>query len=102
MVRQAVHVRGIYGLAGSGVFEYPPEWELFDLDTDPHELRNVYDDPAYAQIREELKVKLYAAQAAVGDEPATNDQPAQDERASVLARFTGSSDRNPVVPAGRK
>jgi arylsulfatase A-like enzyme len=30
------------------------EWELFDLDVDPDELRSVHDDPAYAEIREEL------------------------------------------------
>ncbi|MER7243375.1 sulfatase [Kribbella sp. NPDC000426] len=91
-----------YGLPGSGFFEYPTEWELFDLETDPHELRNVYDDPGYAEIREQLKVKLYDAQAAVGDKPWTGEQPATDERFSVLARFTGSSGMNPVVPASGK
>jgi len=33
-------------------------WELYDLDRDPHETRNVYDDPAYAGIVKELKVEL--------------------------------------------
>ena len=46
-----------------------PEWELFDLDQDPYELNNVYDDPAYAQVVQELKHKLYRLQEAVGDEP---------------------------------
>jgi arylsulfatase A-like enzyme len=35
-------------------------WELFDLDEDPQELRSVYDDPAYASVREELKQRLAA------------------------------------------
>jgi arylsulfatase A-like enzyme len=34
------------------------EWELFDLETDPDELRSVYDDPAYAAVREELHAEL--------------------------------------------
>ena len=34
------------------------EWELFDLQTDPHELKSVYDDPAYAKVREEMAAEL--------------------------------------------
>jgi arylsulfatase A-like enzyme len=34
------------------------EWELYDLENDPDEMNNVYDDPAYASIREELHQKL--------------------------------------------
>ncbi len=34
------------------------EWELFDLQNDPDELRSVYDDPAYASVREQLKARL--------------------------------------------
>ncbi|MBM4086069.1 MAG: DUF4976 domain-containing protein, partial [Planctomycetes bacterium] len=34
------------------------EWELFDLAKDPHELRNVYADPAYASIVKELTAEL--------------------------------------------
>lgn len=34
------------------------EWELFDLQTDPHELKNVHADPAYAPVVAELKRKL--------------------------------------------
>ena len=36
----------------------PPEWELFDLEKDPHEMHNVYEDPAYAAIVGELKAEL--------------------------------------------
>jgi arylsulfatase A-like enzyme len=32
--------------------------ELFDLQKDPHELRSVYDDPAYAATREQLARQL--------------------------------------------
>jgi arylsulfatase A-like enzyme len=34
------------------------EWELFDLETDPEQLRSVYGDPSYAEIQRSLKVKL--------------------------------------------
>ena len=34
------------------------DWELFDLKTDPQELRNVYGDPARAQVVEDLKDEL--------------------------------------------
>jgi arylsulfatase A-like enzyme len=34
------------------------EWELFDLETDPDELRSVYDEPDYAEVRSELEVRL--------------------------------------------
>ena len=36
----------------------PPEWELFDLEKDPHEMHNVYAAPAYAGIVVELKAEL--------------------------------------------
>jgi len=46
-----------------------PEWELFDLEKDPYELNNVYDDPAYADVVEELKAGLCRLQQEAGDEP---------------------------------
>jgi arylsulfatase A-like enzyme len=36
------------------------EWELFDLDRDPEELRSVYADKSYAAIRKNLEQKLAA------------------------------------------
>ena len=45
----------------------PPEWELFDLEADPYELRNVYHDPAYGGVVEELKAELHRLRVEVGD-----------------------------------
>lgn len=33
-------------------------WELFDLEQDPHELHNVYDDPTYKEVLQTMKSKL--------------------------------------------
>ena len=33
-------------------------WEMYDLQTDPGEMRNVYDDPAYKDVRQDLHKKL--------------------------------------------
>ncbi len=33
-------------------------WELYDLEKDPHELNNVYGDPAYADTTRKLKAEL--------------------------------------------
>ena len=57
------------GLPGTGPFTYPPEWELYDLDLDPEELRNVAHDPAYRGVREELERAMWREQARLGDTP---------------------------------
>jgi len=44
-----------------------PEWELFDLDKDPYEMCNVYNDPNYAEKIEVLKKELYRLKAEVRD-----------------------------------
>ncbi len=46
-----------------------PEWELFDLERDPHELRNVYHEPEYADVVRELRGELRRQQERVGDAP---------------------------------
>jgi len=46
-----------------------PEWELFDLNEDPRELRNVYHDRSYAEIAREMTAKLNAEMARIGDVP---------------------------------
>ena len=42
-------------------------WELFDLQKDPHELKNVYGDPAYAGVVKDLKAELARLQKQYGD-----------------------------------
>jgi arylsulfatase A-like enzyme len=56
------------GTKGSENNPQPPEWELFDLKKDPHEMINVYDDPDYARVVDILEQELYRLQAEVKDE----------------------------------
>jgi arylsulfatase A-like enzyme len=67
------------GIPGSGPFRYPPDWELYDMQEDPEELLNVYDDPAYKDVRGALKTAMWTAQAACGDTP----HPSQPRPAGV-------------------
>lgn len=74
-----------YGIAGNqgfasqrSKFATPPAWELYDLQNDPHEMDNLYDDPAFADIVQDLKARfrdlrhrIRADDASVGIDPAT-------------------------------
>ena len=46
-----------------------PEWELYDLVADPLEMRNVYGEPGYADVTQQLRAELRRLQETVGDEP---------------------------------
>lgn len=46
-----------------------PEWELFDLTQDPRELKNVYNEPHYAETVAMMTAKLEAEMARIGDTP---------------------------------
>ena len=47
-----------YGCNYDGGYQTPPGWELYDLEADPGENHNVYDTPAYAEVRARLKQQL--------------------------------------------
>ena len=63
-----------YGLAldAPGAEKTPtdPHWELYDLTKDPHEMRNVIADPAYADVRKSLTAELLRVKKEIGDEDA--------------------------------
>ena len=58
------------GSAGAVDRDTPPEWEFYDLEKDPREMRNAYSDPAYAKVIAGLKVRLAKLQAHYKDTPA--------------------------------
>lgn len=56
--------------ANSGKGPFPagtPGWELYDLQEDPNELQNVYQDPNYRAIADRLKVQLLKLKTQYGD-----------------------------------
>jgi arylsulfatase A-like enzyme len=53
-----------------------PYGELYNLREDPHELHNLYDDRAYAQVRAEMKSRL-ADWLIQSEDPALSPIPAQ-------------------------
>ena len=55
------------------------QWELYDLRKDPREMRNVYGDPAYAKMVEELKKELYRLKKELKDDDQfANELPKDD------------------------
>lgn len=55
------------GTSGSTDDPKPPEWELFDLEKDPFEMRNVFNDPLYAGVVQELQQELQRLKDKVQD-----------------------------------
>jgi N-sulfoglucosamine sulfohydrolase len=53
------HFESVYGKR--------PKYELYDLQKDPHETKNLADDPAYAQIKADLEKRLIAELTRSGD-----------------------------------
>ena len=54
-------------IPGTGPSQYAGEWEMFDLENDPHELRNIFHDPDYREERNRMVHRLWIAQQSVGD-----------------------------------
>lgn len=42
-------------------------WELYDLQNDPHEMHNIYDDPAMRPLIDSLRTELVSLQHQYGD-----------------------------------
>ena len=39
-------------------YQFENEWELYDLKSDPDELKNLYGDPKFAKVRNRMKARL--------------------------------------------
>jgi hypothetical protein len=55
------------GMTGAKNEDTVPEWELFDRQKDPRQLRNVYNEPAYQQVVSDLKTELERLRAELKD-----------------------------------
>ncbi|MCS7237787.1 MAG: sulfatase [Thermoguttaceae bacterium] len=56
-----------YGRRTLRQYIHRPQFELYDLEADPFEARNLADDPAYADVLARLKAKLREFQEKTGD-----------------------------------
>ena len=43
------------------------EWELYDLDQDPSEMNNLYDNPEYSSVQKRLHLRLSELREHYGD-----------------------------------
>ncbi len=58
------------GMKGAHPPASVPEWEFYDLQDDPREMKNRYADPKYQPVIAKLKTELARLQREVGDTPA--------------------------------
>ncbi len=67
---QAQYRQGLdapYGAKTVGAYIQRPEFELYDLQTDPHEGQNLADQPQHAQLLEEMQSQLKQYQREAND-----------------------------------
>ena len=57
-----------YGCNYDAGYQTPPGWELYDLVNDPHETRNLYDDPDQAMRVTDLKRQFAELRTKIGDD----------------------------------
>lgn len=71
-------------------------WEMYDLTKDPAELKNVYADPAYASVREDLKKEMYRLKKELKDDDQFADGVPPSRVDGTLQRYTPTT-----KPAGK-
>lgn len=54
------------------------EWEMYDLQKDPHEMKSVYNDPEYAGVQADLHKQLDELRAKYGDTDALDQKYLKD------------------------
>jgi len=65
--RYARGLDALYGKRTIGAYIHRPAFELYDLESDPDEVRNLADEPAHAEVIEAHKAKLKAFQKRTRD-----------------------------------
>lgn len=80
-----------FGLPGTREGGQEREWELFDCEEDPLELFNVWADPKYAEVREEMVQKLTRKMEEIGDEPVHDTRASAKQLAEIDALFEGAN-----------
>lgn len=98
--RSEPEVRPLFELA----FGKRPREELYDLERDPHCMRNVAAEPSYAEVRERLEARLSAVLTAQQD-PRLVERPCRYELApyaSIDAKYTTTEKGKAMMEALRQ
>ena len=64
-------------------------WELYDLQQDPSELNNIYEDPEYAEVQEELHEQLEELRIKYEDNDSLNQQ--------FIEEYNEKVKKNPLI-----
>ncbi|MCB1089298.1 MAG: DUF4976 domain-containing protein, partial [Verrucomicrobiae bacterium] len=56
-------------------YQFGDEWEFYDLDTDPDELTNQYQNPYYAKAISAMKERLKALQTQYQEDSDISEMP---------------------------
>jgi arylsulfatase A-like enzyme len=75
------------------------EWELYDLEKDPHELLNVYGEPEYAKVQAEMTAELERQRKEL-EVPALSD--AQASKRAKGGRQSVGTRRSDARPKSRQ
>ncbi|MDT0158228.1 sulfatase [Microbacterium sp. ARD32] len=78
------------GVPGSSDRRFPVEWELYDLEEDPQELRNVISDPNRADIVAHLRHRLARLQEHYGDTPYSGPDTTHPDWGAGIQEFSQS------------
>ena len=62
------------GMPGTHKEITEPGWEFYDLQEDPHEIKNAYNDPIYKSVIDSLKEEMLYLKASVGDDDALHPE----------------------------
>jgi len=69
-------------------------WELYDLERDPHELNNIYDDPANAGLVKRLKRELERLRRKYGDDTASEVEGTSHPASDTVRMANGGGRRS--------
>ena len=72
-------------------YQHRPGEELYDVAKDPYEWNNLADDPAYAEVKEDLKVQLLQWMEAMGDKGQQTELEAREHQGAGRNRERGSA-----------
>ncbi len=62
------------------------QWELYDLQKDPNEMLDVYNDPNYKQVVDSLTVQLRILQKQFGDSDSLDEKILEHDK-PMMTRF---------------